>query len=478
MTAQTTTPMLPRVLGLRDVVLLYAIAVVSPQWLSTAAQIGPASVPMWGLAVLAFFIPSGLAVTELASRYDGEGGLYVWVKSAFGGLHGFVAGWAYVVANLIFFTTLLLFIAGATGQAVGAVWPALKSSPWFSATLSLVVLWAVIGVNLLGLRQARRLTNVCAGLMGVVLLALVGGALASTAQFGSATAFGGSWSPDLGDPQLLKSFTTMMFALVGLELAPLMGSEIREPRRVIPRAIVIAGVLILAFYVFGTLALLTALPAQEIEAIGGIGQAMMVIAERLSQPTLGAPLVLLMAVASTGVLSAWVAGTVRLPYVVGIDRHLPAALARLHPRWHSPHVALFCIGGLTTALLLLALAGAELGDAYQLLVDMTALVTFIPIVYLFAALPVLRHKQVGLPTGLRLVPGGRLGLVLVSGLGLGSTLAAIGCALMPPGTGDLLLFYGKLIGGCAVFLALGLMLYRRRVPDVIVMRGTVPAGAD
>lgn len=457
-----TAPMLPRVLGLRDVVLLYAIAVVSPQWLSTAAQIGPASVPMWGLAVLAFFIPSGLAVTELASRYDGEGGLYVWVKSAFGDMHGFIAGWAYVVSNLIFFTTLLLFIAGAAGQAAEAVWPALKDSPWFSPALSLTVLWTVIGVNLLGMQQARRLTNVCAGLMGVVLLALVGGALASTLRFGSATAFEEAWSPDLGDPQLLKSFTTMMFALAGLELAPLMGSEIREPRRVIPRAIVIAGVLILAFYVLGTLALLTALPAQQVEAVGGIGQAMTVIAERLGQPALGAPLVLLMAAASAGVLGAWIAGTVRLPYVVGIDRHLPAALARLHPRWHSPHVALFCIGGLTTAVLLLALAGAKLGDAYQVLVDMTAMVTFIPIAYLFAALPVLRRRHVGTLAGLRPVPGGWPGLVLVSGLGLGSTLAAIVCALLPPGTGDPLLFYGKLLGGCAVFVALGLTLYLRR----------------
>ncbi len=455
----TASPSLPRVLGLRDVVLLYATAIVSIQWVSTAAQLGPASVPLWALALVVFFIPSGLAVMELASRYDGEGGLYVWVKSAFGDVHGFVAGWAYVVSTLVYFPTLLLFIAGAVARVAGMAWPVLNDSRLFSAAVALLVVWLVIGVNIIGLRHAARITNTCAINMGGVLVILVAGSLACAARFGSATAFAGQWRPDLADPQLFKSFTTMMFALVGLELAPLMGSEIRDPQRVIPRAIPIAGGLIMAFYVLGTTALLVALPKEQIASITGIAEAVLVVTERLGWPGLGAPVVLLMAVGSVGVLAAWVAGIVRVPYVVGIDQHLPAALGRLHPRWRSPHVALLSVGGITTALLLLALAGTSVGDAYQVLVDMTVALTFIPIAYMFLALPVLRWRHVGDRPGLHRVPGGFAGLALVSGLGFVSTLAAIVCAFVPPATGDALIFYAKLLGGCVLFLGLGLTLY-------------------
>src|ERR1700750_1356665 len=94
---------LRRELGLRDVILLYAIAVVSLQWLSTSALLGPGSLALWLCAVLGFFIPSGLAVMEMHSRCPGEGGLYIWVKEAFGDVHAFITGWCYVVSNFVFF---------------------------------------------------------------------------------------------------------------------------------------------------------------------------------------------------------------------------------------------------------------------------------------------------------------------------------------------------------------------------------------
>jgi glutamate:GABA antiporter len=460
MSGAATAMQPPRVLGGRDVVLLYAIAIVSLQWLSTAAQMGPSSLVLWVLAVLVFFVPSGLAVMEMSSRHPGDGGLYLWVKHALGDAHGFVAGWCYVVANLVFFPTLLLFIAGTTSQVASAAWPGLKASVPFNAALSLSVLWLLIGVNVIGLKLTKRVTNGCALLMGAVLAILVLTALVSAYRHGSASDFAGQLLPDARDPALIKSFATMMFALVGLELAPLMGSEIRDPRRVIPRAIVGAGALIIAFYLLGTAALLIALPKERIDSIAGITDAVGAMAERLGAPALGAPVALLMALASVGVLAAWLAGMARLPYAVGIDRHLPAALGRLHPRWRTPHVALLSSGAITTLLVLLALGGSSVGNAYQILVDLTVVLTFIPIAYMFLALPVLRAKHVHDGPGVQRVAGGRVGLALVSGLGLASTLLAIGCALVPPAGAEVASYYAKVLGGCAVFLSLGWALFR------------------
>jgi amino acid transporter len=451
-----------RELGLRDVVLLYVIAVVSLQWLSTSALLGPGSLLLWLLAVVAFFVPSGLAVMEMHSRYAGEGGLYVWVKEAFGDVPAFVTGWCYVVSNFVFFPTVLLFLTGTAIYVGGGASLGLKDNFAFHAGLSLVVVWVIVLANIVGLGRAKWLSNAGALLMGAVLVILVAVAFASASQFGSATTFSGALVPDIADPALVKSFSAMMLALVGLELAPLMGGEIREPRRVIPRAIALSALPIVAFYVLGTWALMVALPKDRIEAMSGVPEAVTTIAARLGMPALGPLTALLMALATAGILAAWLTGVVRLPYVVGVDRHLPPVLGRLHPQFQTPHVALFVCGVITSALVLLAMAGATVGEAYQVLVDTTVVLTFLPLVFLFAALPVLRAKRVGDPTLVLPVPGGWTGNVVVTALGLGSAVLAIVLALVPPAQGNTALFYLKVVGGSVLFIGIGFAFYRRR----------------
>jgi amino acid transporter len=451
---------LQRVLGLRDIVLLYAIAIVGPQWLSTAAQAGAPSLALWLLAVLAFFVPCGFAVMEMNSRYSGEGGLYVWVKQAFGDLHGFVCGWSYVVSNLVFFPTALLFLTASAAYGIGA--PGLKDDYLFNAALSLAVIWIIVGANIVGLGRAKWIPNAGAIVMVIVLGVLAAAAFLIERRSGSATVFAGALIPDLSDGTLVKAFATMMFGLVGYELAPLMGAEIREPQRVIPRAIVLSGVLVVAFYVVGTWALLAALPREQIDALSGVPEALTVIAGKLGAPTWGVVASMLIALAGVGGLAAWVTGGVRMPYVVGVDRYLPPALGRLHPRWHTPVIALVVVGVITTALILAALAGATIAEAYQALVDMTIILTFIPLVYLFAALPVLRARRIGESGSTLRIPGGTAGITIVTFLGVASTLLSIVFALAPPEHGNVTLYYLKVIAGCVLFLGIGFVFYRRR----------------
>jgi len=455
---------LQRVLGLRDVVLLYAVAIIGPQWLSTAAQSGAPSLALWLLALVAFFVPCGFAVMEMNSRYAGEGGLYVWVKQAFGDFHGFVCGWSYVVSNFVFFPTLLLFLTAAAAYGVAA--PGLKDDYSFNAVLSVAVIWFVILANILGLARAKWIPNAGAIVVVVVLLILAAAALALVWRFGSTTPFAGALVPDFSDGALVKSFATMMFGLVGYELAPLMGAEIRDPRRVIPRAILLSAVVIIAFYLVGTWALLAALPRAQIDALSGVPEALATIAGRLGAPALGTIASALIALASIGGLAAWVTGGVRMPYVVGVDRYLPPALGRLHPRLHTPVIALVVTGVITTMLVLAALAGSTIGEAYQALVDMTIILTFIPLVYLFAALPVLHAKRVGEQHQVLPVPGGAAGMAIVTALGVGSTLLSIVFALSPPEHGYVPMFYAKVIAGCILFLGIGFMFYytRRNTP--------------
>jgi len=454
---------LVRTLGVVDLVFLNVAAILGIRYLSTAAQMGPSSLVLWLLAVVIFFIPSGLTVMELSSRLPGEGGIYLWSKSAFGEKHGFVAGWAYWVNNLFFFPGILLFISGAFLFLGGEEWLGLGDNAYYNAAFSITVLWIVIGANVLGLKRAKWIQNVGAmATVAVFAILVVGGSWAWT-QYGSATEFTlTSLRPDFANFSTLTFFATMTFAFAGLELAPAMGGEIKNPSRSLPRAMFLSGLIISFIYVLGTGLLMVAVPEGEIDVITGIAQALAVIGERVAVPALAIVGTLLVVISTTGVLGAWVSGVARIPYVIGIDRYLPAALGKTHPKWGTPHVALITQGGIVTLLLLAAVTESTIQEAYIMLLDLSIILYFIPFLYMFASLPVLRRKAAGNNAGVSLVPGGSFGVWLFAGLGLAATMLSIGLAVMPPAESENpQLFVLKVGGGAVLFVVIGLAFYYR-----------------
>ncbi|UCH11190.1 MAG: amino acid permease, partial [Fidelibacterota bacterium] len=167
---------LPRVMGLRDLVLLHVVAIIGLRWLLTAANIGPPSIILWLLAVLLFFIPQGLAVLELSSRLPEEGGIYVWTKEAFGPLHGFICGWAYWVNNLIYYPSLIVFMAGNAVFIIGRQHAGLADNSLYQVIFSICVLWLALGLNIIGLRTGRWVQNTgaTANWLAVVILITLG----------------------------------------------------------------------------------------------------------------------------------------------------------------------------------------------------------------------------------------------------------------------------------------------------------------
>jgi amino acid transporter len=218
---QANSGHLHRALGVRDIVLINIAAVLGVRWLSTAAQMGPSSLTLWVLAVLVFFIPSALTVTELSSRHPGEGGIYLWSKSAFGEFHGFVSGWAYWVNNVFYFPSLLLFLAGAFLFIGGERWLQLGDSSWYNTVFSLVLIWLVIAVNIIGVERGKLIASVGAfAAIAVFIMLAITGTWAWTTH-GSATHFtAASLIPDVGNFTTLTFFATITFAFAGMELAP------------------------------------------------------------------------------------------------------------------------------------------------------------------------------------------------------------------------------------------------------------------
>lgn len=459
---------LHRALGSLDLLLLNVAAIISFRWLSIAAQIGPSSLTLWVLGMLTFFLPSALTVLELSARLPGEGGLYLWSKAAFGERHAFIVGWSYWISNLAFFPSLLLFIAGVCLHVGGVRWLALAGDALYNGGVCLTILWLAIGLNIVGLDRAKWLQNLggaATWVVGILILACGGYAWH---RFGAATPFTArSLVPDLGSLPALGTFSAMALAYVGLELGPILGGEIKEPERTIARATLMACGVVPLIYLSGTAALLVALPSGEVDLISGIPQAVGAIGVRIGVPTIAAVTAFFVALSQIGTLGAWVTGSTRLPFLFGLDRHLPSWLGEVHPRFGSPHKALIAQGVLTTCILLAAVSGSKIHDAFRMLIDMSIILGFVPLIYMFAALPVLRRRADAGAPGAHLadwrIPGGPWVCTLVAASGMAVTLLAVIVAAIPP-PGNLaraILFAVKVIGGSAFLLAVGLACYGR-----------------
>lgn len=453
---------LRRVLGTWDLVLFNIAAIVALRWLSMAAQVGPSSLLLWLLGLVGFFIPLALAVLELSSRMPGQGGLYLWSKATFGDMHGFIAGWTYWVSNLAYFPSMLLFGAGIFLHVGGNRWLAHAGDSSYNLVYCLTVLWVATGLGILGLERSKWLQNI-GGIATWLAAALILGAGALAAyRFGPATAItAANVMPDFGKLATFSAFATIALAFQGLELGPILGGEIKDPRRQIPRATMISCVVIAAIYIAGTAALLIALPASTIDLIAGIPQALAAIGERIGLPVFGPLTAGLVTLGTIGTISAWLTGTARLPFVVGVDRYLPAALARLHPKYGTPHVALITQGVLTSLMLVAALSGASIHEAYIILIDMTAVMSLLPLLYILLAFPLLRRRAAGRNAGINLSPVGTLGCWLAGLTGFAITSLAIVTSMIPPADSSSPgLFLLKVVGGSALLVGIGLVFYR------------------
>lgn len=429
-----------RVLTLRDVVFFDICAIISLRWVAAAAHAGPGSFVLWIIAAAAFFVPSAIIVARLSERFPEEGGLYIWTKRAFGDRHAFLCGWLYFISTVLYFPSLLMAGIGMSTYALGATGQRLADDRAFTLTATLLILWATFIANFFGLRVAKWISAL-GGSSTFIIGAMVMALCAAVYLHVGAAAPLFAWPK--ANLDTLNFWSQIAFAFVGLELAPLVSGEIRNPRRDLPRAAVISGIISVLFYVAVTASLLIVLRPENINPMTGLSQAAVSGANQLGVPAIATIFGLLLAFALLGQLDTWIAGNTRVPYVLGVDKYLPAAFKRTHPRWGTPYVALFVQAAIATVFLLMAQLGETVRAAYQIMVDMMIIATFIPFLYIFGA-------------------GFRFTNRLAATSGLAVTLIAIVLsAVPPPDVASVVFFESKVLGGSVLVAAAGLLLFSR-----------------
>ena len=454
---------LRKTMGFWDVLLFNIATVLGPRWIAAAGHNGTSSISLWVLAAVFFFVPGALVINELSSRFPDEGGLYSWSKEAFGPFHGFVAGWTYWIYTVFYFPGLLLASASMSAYIVGGRGAALAQDRTFLMTVSLAMLVVAVLLNIVGLNVGKWLQN--AGGVGtyVPLLMLAGIAAIVCWRHGSATHFTLANMMPTWNWDTVNFWSQIAFAFTGLELVSAMSEEIRDPRRTLPRAVFGAGALIALMYIAGTFAILSLVPAADLDPQSGVFHAIAVGSATLKLGFLGMLAAILVTAGNSGGVGSTVAGIARVPFVVGIDRYLPAAFGKIHPRWKTPHISILVQASISGAILLVSQVNETTRGAYQFLIDAAIILYFIPFLYMFdAVIKLSRRKDRNENPHAVLVPGGIAGVWICGGLGFIVVLVGIFVSLVPPGdSSDKLGFEMKLVAGTVVSVLIGLVLYWR-----------------
>lgn len=373
-----------RVLGRWDLVLLFVVAIVNLNVVPTVSASGGMTVWLWLISLVCFFWPQGIAVVELSHRYPGEGGIYLWTKRIFGDFHGFLSGWCYWTNNIFYVPTVVLIFVGIAVFVAGPKAVGLANHQLFTFVSALLLLLLLAMLNVLGLGVGKWVNNIGGIGTAVASLILIGLGSAVTRRFGVNLTLHDMRIPF--DLSLLSAFGVVCFALIGLELASIMGDEIREPRKTVPFAVAWGGLISGILYIGCTVSLLIAVPRAEISALQGIPQAVSRMSDKVGASWLISPFALVLSISIAGIASAWLSGSARIPFVAGLDSYLPSALGRLHPKFSTPYIALYVQTGISIAFLAMSFIGAQVKEAFQTLLDLAVVLNLVPFLYIFAAL--------------------------------------------------------------------------------------------
>src|SRR5436309_9447395 len=455
-------PHLKRVLGRWDLVLLFVVAVFNLNVVPSIAANGGVTVWLWVISLLLFFWPQGVAVIELAHRYPGEGGVYLWAKEVFGDFHGFLSGWCYWTNNMLYVPTVMLYFVGVSVYVLGPGHLGLADNKVFASVTSLTLLAVLTIFNILGLGVGKWINNL--GAIGTFIAAgvLIGLGVVIWSRFGASITAADFRIP--ANPRfVLNSFGVICFGLVGLELASVMGDEIEDPRRTLPGAVALGGVLSGALYVGTTLTLLVAVSKDQINVLQGIVQAVSHMSARVGIGWIIAPFALMLSLSIAGIGSAWLGGSARIPFVAGLDSYLPDWLGKIHPRYSTPHAALIVHATVSLILVVInfSFTGAGVQETFQKLLSLAVVLQLIPFLYMFGALMKIASSD-------SFVKGryGKTTLILAGFSGFTTTGLGIALAFFPAQQINSLLSYEFwMFGGTLLFIGLAaffFFIYGRR----------------
>ncbi len=438
-----------------DLTLFTVCAILVVDQLAASAAIGPQSVFWWVFTMVLFFIPYGLITAELGSAYPDQGGIYAWVRRAFGPRWGGRTAWLWWINVALWQPSVFILFAG--------IFAALfipDLTLWAQIAIAVALTWLTVWINIVRLDIGKWVPNLGAIFKVAIMLAIGIGGFVYAANHGVANELTiSSMAPSWGAS--LAFLPVIVYNFMGFELMSGASAEMKNPARDVPLTIALSGLLIAAFYLFATIGILIALPLDEINLVSGVIDTLRVF---LGEGGAGGALVIalgLMALYSfVANMVTWTMGANRSAAEAALEGNLPPMFARLHAVHKTPASAAIVTGIVTTVVIVIyGFLAADAEDLFWTLFAFSSIVFLIPYLIMFAAFLRLRSIDATTPRPYR-VPGGNAGALAFATLCILFILQAIVFFIYTPGEFDLN-YAGSVIVGVLVTILIGEGLIRR-----------------
>lgn len=461
--------------------LMTIAAVVSLRGLPMMAAEGLSMIFYILFATFIFLLPAAMVAAELGSAFSSQGGgVYTWVKEAFGSRWGFTAIWLQWIQNVVWYPTVLGFAAASL--AYFFMDETLANSGSYTGLVIFIAYWGATFVALAGSNVANTVTKYGV-LLGTVLpgiLIIVLGLLwvdqGNTIAFLTtevATPTGvvsehmhARFFPHLSGLGSIAFLAGIVLLFAGVEVHAVHAAEMNNPSRQFPAAMMLASVAIFLLFILGSLAVAAVIPAKDISLTAGLMQAFQLMLAKFNLSWMTPIVGLLMAFGAIGGVMSWVNGPSRGLLETAKQGEMPPIMARVN-KSGSPTTLLYIQAIIVSLLAGLYFVMKDVSVAFFVLSAMTATLYLAMYMLMFAAAIRLRITRPDLPRAYK-VPGGIVGMCIVAGVGfLGVTFALI-VGFFPPSNlpvGNPELYVGLVASGLIIFIGLPLIIQAMKKPS-------------
>jgi glutamate:GABA antiporter len=448
---ESTMRHVPRTLSVFTLAMINVAAIGGVKNWPMTAEYGFSSLFFMLLGALIFFLPVSLVAAELATGWPKLGGIYAWVREAFGHRAGFLSVWFLWINNAIWYPTILSFIAATLAYIFN---PSLAQNTGFTITIVLIAFWSMTLLNMFGMRTSGWISTM--GAIGGtfipgILIILLGAIWYFSGRPLQITMNWDSLIPNMTDPKQLVLFTGVLLSLAGMEMSAIHARDVKHPQKDYPRAIFLSLLLIVVISSLGILSIAMVVPQEEITLTGGSMQAFSLFLASHNLSFLVPVVAAMIFLGALGSLSTWIAGPSKGLLAAAQGGDLPPLLRQINHRG-MPVPLLLLQAIIVTVLSFLFVFMPSVSSAFWLLIALTTQVYLIMYVMMFVSAIRLRYKHPEVHRSYR-VPGGKLGMWIVAGLGILSSIFTFVIGFWPPeqiATGNYLFYLGFLLGGIII----------------------------
>ena len=414
------------------ITMVTAAFIVSVRNLPMLASTGLSMIFFSLLAVITFLIPTALVSAELATGWPEKGGVYAWVREAFGERFGFLAIWLQWIQMIFGMVAVMGFIAGSLAYIIN---PALATNKTFIVAVILIVYWGATLLNLGGMKTSSMVSTVCVTvgvfipgaliiILGIIYL-FSGNPIQINLALTAKNIF-----PNFSNIHNVTIFTTILFIFLGIEASAAHANEVDNPQKNFPKVIFMTGLIMVVINVVGAMAVAFVVPAKDISLVAGLMEAFEKFFGQFHLLWLVPVLAALTSFGAVGQVSTWILGPVKGFLATAENGDLPPIFSKTNKNGTPTtlviiQATLISIVGLSYAVV------PNINTTFIMVLNVTAILYVIMYILMLTAAIKLRYSHPEVPRAYK-IPGGNWGIWVISIVGIIISLFAIFVGFIPP----------------------------------------------